>query len=56
MTDEIQAIISGKKQVSHGFAIQTVLHYLRGSQETSPLAQTDKHFKKQETARLIVFY
>lgn len=47
MLHELQNIISGTQQVSQGTAIQTVLHYLRGSQTTSSLAQTDKQFKEE---------
>jgi len=52
MNDEIQHILFGENQVKHGTFIQTVSNYLRGSQETSSLAQKDKHFKSEETKRL----
>jgi hypothetical protein len=55
MRDELQCIISGKSEVSFGANIQAVLGYLRASEEASPLVKTDKHFKREETARLKVY-
>lgn len=52
---EIQSIFQGKSQVSHGTLIQTIASYLRGSQTASSVAQGSKHFKQQETKRLIAF-
>jgi len=52
MHDELQCIISGKSQVRYGATIQAVAGYLRASEATSTLAKTDKHFKREETARL----
>lgn len=52
---ELQNILSGKKPLSGGNAIQAVACYLRGSQASSGLAQTDKHYKKEETERLITY-
>jgi hypothetical protein len=52
MPDELQCIISGESQVRYGTNIQAVVSYLRASEETSTLAKTDKHFKREETARL----
>lgn len=53
--DELQNILSGKNTVGHGNAIQTVANYLRRSQTTSKLAQTDKHYKKEETEKLLTY-
>ena len=52
---ELQNILSGAQQVSHGAIIQTICHYLRRCQETSALVKTDKHFKSEETKKLIHF-
>ena len=52
MRDELQNIISGKIQVRYGENIQTALCYLRTGEESSSLGKTDKHFKREETARL----
>lgn len=52
---ELQNILSGKGKVSHGDAIQTIADYLRRCQETSSLAPTDKHFKAEETKKLIEY-
>jgi hypothetical protein len=55
MKDEIQCIISGKSIIKYESSIQTVLNYLRRSQESGSMAKTDKHFKKEETKRLKLF-
>jgi len=55
MTDELQDIISGKKQVRHGAIIQAAASYLRRSTQTGNLAKQDKHFKKQEEEALRKF-
>jgi hypothetical protein len=55
MTDELQDIISGKKQVRHGAIIQSAASYLRRSTQTGNLAKQDKHFKKQEEEALRKF-
>ena len=52
MSDELQRIISGKSQVRYGANIQTIISYLRASEGTSALDKSDKHFKREETARL----
>lgn len=49
----LQDIISGKKQVSFGEFIQTILGYLRRSKETGPLVETYKHLKEEEKQKLI---
>jgi hypothetical protein len=43
------------QQVSYGVVIQTILDYHRRSRETSRLAQTDKHYKSEETKVLVDF-
>lgn len=53
--NELQNILQGKSQVSHGELIQTIASYLRGSEKTSTLAKTDKYFKSEEEQRLIHF-
>ena len=53
--DELQNILSGKSQVGDGNVIQTIANYLRRSQTTSELAQTDKYYKKEETEKLLTF-
>lgn len=55
LKDELQNILSGKKPFSGGDAIQAVAHYLRGSQASGGLAQTSKHYKAEETKRLIAY-
>ena len=54
--DELQNILSGKNPVGDGNVMQTIANYLRRSQTTSKLAQTDKHYKKEETKKLQVFF
>ncbi len=51
MTNELQNIISGKKQVKHGTFIQTIANYLSRSQETSLVASNHKHNKNEEEKR-----
>lgn len=53
--NELQHILQGTGEVSHGKLIQTIASYLRGSQKTSNLAQEHKHIKNKE-ADLIVEY
>ena len=52
MPNELQCIISGESQVRYGANIQTIVRYLRAGEKTSTLVKTDKHFKREETARL----
>jgi len=52
MSDEIQFIISGKSNIKHGSIVKAIINDLTGSQKSSPLVKTDKHFKRQETERL----
>ena len=51
--NELQNILSGKSPVGDGNVIQTIANYLRRSQATSKLAQTEKLYKKEETEKLI---
>lgn len=48
MKDEIQRIISGENQVKYGTIIQTILSYLRRSQETSRVDKASKQFREEE--------
>jgi hypothetical protein len=50
---ELRNVLSGKNPLGSENAIQAIANYLRRSQETSALAQTDKHFKTEETKSLI---
>lgn len=52
---ELQHILSGKSEVKFGSTIQTITSFLRRSQETSKKAEIDKHYKKEETKKLIGF-
>ena len=52
MNDEIQRIISGKSQVRYGTNIQAAIDHLRKGEKSGSLDKTDKHFKREETARL----
>ena len=50
--DEIQGIISGENQVKYGNIIQTIIRYLRRSQETSRVDKTSKQFREEEEKHL----
>ena len=52
---ELQHILQGESQDSQSTLIQSIAGYLRKSQETSPMAQGDKHDKTQETKRLVQY-
>jgi pectate lyase len=52
MKNELQSIIQGKSQTSHGTLIQTIASYLGRSQETSTLVKGTKQFKSEETKDL----
>lgn len=52
---ELRNVLSGKNPIGSENAIQAIANYLRRSQETSALAQTDKHFKTEETKSLITY-
>ncbi len=53
MKNELQSIIQGKSQTSHGTLIQTIACYLGRSQETSTLVKRTKQFKSEETKSLL---
>ena len=55
MKHELQNIISGKSQVRHGDAIQTIASYLRRGKSSSNEAKDSKQIKSEE-ARLIKIY
>ncbi len=50
---ELQNILSGKSQVSHGESIQAITCYLRESLGTSEKTQGNESNKSEETKRLI---
>jgi hypothetical protein len=50
--DQIRAIVSGKGQVRHGAAIQTVAGHLRAGTATGQIAGNQKQIKEQETEEL----
>lgn len=50
--DEIYHVLSGKSEVRFGAALQAITSYLNNGKEPSPTFENEKHFKKQETARL----
>ena len=54
MYDEIRFIISAEGKIRFGTAIQAVASYLRRSQAASPMVEEYKHFKAEETKRLIL--
>lgn len=53
--DELQDIIQGKSGNSQKSLIQTITHYLKTSERTSTVANDHKHYKQEETKRLIAF-
>ena len=55
LNNEIQHILSGKSQIRFGTAIQAAASYLAGSQTAGTMAKDDKHFKAEETKRLIKY-
>lgn len=50
---ELQHILSGKAEVKHGNIIQTITRHLARSEKSSEEAKITKHFKKEETEKLI---
>ena len=50
---ELQTIICGTSKVSYGDTIQAATRYLRRSKSSSSPSEGAKHFKNEETARLI---
>lgn len=55
MKDEIQRIVSGENQVKYGDIIQTIIRYLRRSQETSRVDKASKQFREEEERSLREF-
>jgi hypothetical protein len=55
MKHELQNIISGKSQVRHGDAIQTIARYIRGSQSTSETLERSKQIKSEEATLIKLF-
>lgn len=56
MHHELQNIISGKSQVSHGAAIQAILHHITGSSTTSTLVEPTEQFKIREKNKIIAYW
>jgi hypothetical protein len=52
---ELQNILSGKSQVSHGTLIQTIANFLRKGTQTSATTQRNEPNKHQETKELIQY-
>jgi len=52
---ELQHILQGKGEVSHGKPIQAITSYLRKSVETSTMAQRNESNKSEETEKLIEY-
>ena len=52
MHNEIQHIISGEISVRYGANILAAKNYLRDGEKASAMDKGNKHFKKEETARL----
>ncbi len=52
---ELQSILSGKSQISHGTLIQAITHYLDRGTPTSPMAKEGQQNKAQETSKLIAY-
>jgi hypothetical protein len=50
---ELQTIICGTGKVSYGDTIQAATRYLRRSKSSSSPSEGAKHFKNEETKRLI---
>lgn len=50
--NELQNILSGTSKVKYGDIIQTILYHIRGSKETSNVAEKYQSNKKEETKRL----
>jgi hypothetical protein len=55
MNDEIQRVISGNVEVRYGTAIKTIGDYLKRSASTGGVDKKDKHFKREETQKLLLY-
>lgn len=53
--DELFNILSGKIKIGYGAIIQTIACYLKDGETSSGSLEDEKHFKKQETKRLVDF-
>ena len=53
--DELFNILSGKIKIGFGAIIQTIACYLKDGETSGRSIEDEKHFKKQETKRLIDF-
>jgi len=51
--NELQHIFSGQSEVKFGTVIQTIIGYHARSEESSEETQQNKHFKREETKKLI---
>ena len=51
--NELQNILSGKSEVSHGESIQAITRYLRESLGTSEKTKKNESSKSEETKKLI---
>ena len=52
---ELQNILSGKSEVSHGESIQAITRYLRESVGTSEKTKENESSKSEETKKLIEY-
>ncbi len=55
MKYELQNILSGKSKIKYGDAIQTIINFLRRSQEAGGMAEKKQQNKKQEEEKLIAW-
>jgi hypothetical protein len=53
--NELQNILSGKSEVSHGESIQAITRYLRESLGTSEKTKDNEFSKSEETKKLIEY-
>ena len=53
LKDELHNVLSGKSKVRFGTVIQTIAGYLDNGPKTSTNSGNEKHYKKEETKRLI---
>ena len=55
MKYELHNVLSGKSQIRFGTIIQSIASYLNNGAKTSAIIEDEKHFKKQETERLVSY-
>jgi hypothetical protein len=55
LKDELHNVLSGKSKVRFGTIIQAITSYLNDGTQTSATIEVEKHFKKEETKKLIEF-